>query len=177
MAGWIDSKNILKWVKEDNEDLRNWLAYRYSSYVEYFKSESATLNSFIRFEVKGYSHNEDTQKLEVQRIHKAWKSHERGLKNFSNKVCKLQLEVSKSARSKLQTLSKADGISQSKYIEKLIAFAKKNPQLISKGTMVATPPVLKNRLYSDGNSENKSINDKLSMIDDKITRLLNAWDE
>ncbi|WP_350669505.1 hypothetical protein [Pseudoalteromonas sp. 43-MNA-CIBAN-0464] len=167
----------MKWVKEDNEDLRNWLAYRFSNYAEYFKSENASLNGFIRYEVKGCSSNKDTQKVEVQRLHKAWKSYERGLKNASNKVCKLQLEVSKSARDKLKVLSNADKISQSKYIEKLINYARTNPKLISNDTTVKDAYVLKKRSYSDDNSENKVINDKLSMIDDKITRLLDTWGE
>ena len=44
-------------------------------------------------------------------------AYERGLKNTTNKVCKLQLEVTKSARDRLKFLSDADGLSQSKYIE------------------------------------------------------------
>ncbi|WP_096739798.1 hypothetical protein [Pseudoalteromonas atlantica] len=175
MTDWIDSKNILKWVKEDNEDLRNWLAYRFSSYAEYFKSENASLNSFIRYEVKGYSSNEDTQKVEVQRLHKAWKSYERGLKNTSNKVCKLQLEVSKSARDKLKALSDADEISQSKYIEKLINYARKNPKLISKGTKVQEQYELKKRTFADI-SEIKAMKEDISSIDAKVTRLLDAWE-
>ncbi|MDI4650523.1 MULTISPECIES: hypothetical protein [Pseudoalteromonas] len=176
MTGWIDSKNILKWVKEDNEDLRNWLAYRFSSYAEYFKSENASLNSFIRYEVKRYSSNEDTQKVEVQRLHKAWKSYERGLKNTSNKVCKLQLEVSKSARDKLKVLSDADEISQSKYIEKLINYARKNPKLISKDTKVQEPYKHKQRTFDDS-LDYKAIRENLSTIDAKVTRLLNAWED
>ncbi|NMF47343.1 hypothetical protein HHL01_03955 [Pseudoalteromonas arctica] len=181
MTDWIDSKNILKWVKEDNKDLHNWLAHRFSNYAEYFKSENASLNGFIRYEVKGYSSNKDTQKVEVQRLHKAWKSYERGLKNASNKVCKLQLEVTKSARDKLQLLSEADGISQSKYIEKLIIFAKKNPKVISKNTTLQASTSSKTRIFEGSSSgeqvDNKSINDKLSAIDDKITKLLCALGE
>lgn len=176
MTDWIDSKNILKWVKEDNEDLRNWLAYRYSSYVEYFKSENPTLNSFIRLVIKENSSNEDTQRIQLQKLHKAWKSYERGLKNTSNKVCKLQLEVSKSARDKLKALSDADEISQSKYIEKLINYARKNPKLISKDTKVQEQYELKKRTFEDS-TEIKAIREDLSTIDDKITRLLSALGE
>ncbi|WP_350586634.1 hypothetical protein [Pseudoalteromonas sp. RB2-MNA-CIBAN-0110] len=181
MVNWIDSKNILKWVEEGNQDLRHWLAYRFSSYAEYFKSEDATLNGFIRYEVKKCSANQDTQKIELQRLHKAWKSHERGLKNASNKVCKLQLEVSKSARDNLKKLSDADEISQSKYIEKLIVFAKKNPKVISKNTALQASTPSKagifERISSDEQMDNKSIKDKLSAIDDKVTKLLDAWGE
>lgn len=173
MTDWIDSNNILKWVKEDNEDLHNWLAYRYSSYVEYFKSENPTLNSFIRLMIKKNSSNEDTQRIQLQKLHKAWKSYERGLKNTSNKVCKLQLEVSKSARGKLQILSEADGISQSKYIEKLITYAHKNPKLISKNSKVQEQYKLNQRTFDDS-TEIKAIREDLSTIDDKITRLLSA---
>lgn len=179
MSDWIDSKNILKWVTEDNENLRKWLTSRFSSYVEYFKSENATLNNFIRFEVKKYSDNKDTQYLEVQRIHKAWKSHERGLKNISNKVCKLQLEVSKSARDKLKTLSAADEISQSKYIEKLINYARKNPKLISKDTKVQVPYKHKQRTFSDSSKtegvSTEFLEEKLTSIDEKISKLLEEW--
>ena len=175
MTDWIDSKNILKWVNEDNEDLRNWLAHRFSNYAEYFKSENASLNGFIRYEVKGYSSNEDTQKVEMQRLHKAWKSYERGLKNASNKVCKLQLEVTKSARDKLKTLSEVDELSQSKYIEKLINYAKKNPKLISEDTKVQESYKTKQRTFEDS-TEIKAIKEDLSSIDDKVTRLLDAWE-
>lgn len=176
MTDWIDSKNILKWVKEDNEDLRNWLAHRFSNYAEYFKSENPTLNSFIRLVIKKNSSNEDTQRIKLQKLHKAWKSYERGLKNASNEVCKLQLEVSKSARDKLKRLSAADEISQSKYIEKLINYAKKNPKLISKDTKVQEQYELKKRSFDDI-SEIKAMKEDLSSIDSKVTRLLDAWEE
>lgn len=176
MSDWIDSKNILKWVTEDNEDLRNWLASRFSNYVEYFKSENATLSNFIRSEVKNHSNNKDIQYLEVQRIQKAWKSHERSLKNAANNVCKLQLEVSKSARDKLKRLSAADEISQSKYIEKLINYARKNPKLISEDTKVQEPYKHKQRAFDDS-LDLKAIRENLSTIDGKITRLLDAWEE
>ena len=120
-----------------------------------------------------HSSNEDTQRIQLQKLHKAWKSYERGLKNTSNKVCKLQLEVSKSARGKLQILSEADGISQSKYIEKLITYAHKNPKLISKNSKVQEQYKLNQRTFDDS-TEIKAIREDLSTIDDKITRLLSA---
>ncbi|MBB1341103.1 MULTISPECIES: hypothetical protein [unclassified Pseudoalteromonas] len=176
MTDRIASKKILTWVNEDNEDLRKWLACRYDSYSSYFKSPDATLDSFIRDEIKRISDNEDSQKVSLDKLYKAWKSYERGLNNISNKVCKLQLEVSKSARDKLKTLSAADEISQSKYIEKLINYARKNPKLISKDTKVQEPYKHKQRTFDDS-LDLKAIRENLSTIDGKITRLLDAWEE
>jgi len=176
MTDWIDNKKILTWVKEDNEDLRNWLAWRYDSYNHYFKFPDSTLDSFIRDEIKRISdNNQDSQKVNLDKLYKAWKSYERGLKNTTNKVCKLQLEVTKSARDRLKFLSDADGLSQSKYIEKLIGYARNNPKLISEGTKVQEPYTLKQRTFDDS-SEIKAIRENLSTIDSKITRLLDVWE-
>lgn len=175
MTGWIYNKKILTWVKEDNEDLRNWLACRYDSYSNYFKFPDATLDSFIRDEIKRISDNQDSQKVNLDKLYKAWKSYERGLKNTSNKVCKLQLEVSRSARDKLKALSDTDEISQSKYIEKLINYARKNPKLISKDTKVQEQYELKKRTFDDI-SEIKAMKEDISSIDAKVTRLLDAWE-
>ena len=125
--------------------------------------------------IKKYSDNEDAQNLELQRIRKAWRSYERGLKNAANNVCKLQLEVTESARDKLKRLSAADEISQSKYIEKLINYAKKNPKLISKDTKVQEQYELKKRSFDDI-SEIKAMKEYLSSIDAKVTRLLDTWE-
>lgn len=176
MANWIDSKKILTWVKEDNEDLHNWLADRFPSYAEYFKSPGATLDSFIRKEIKRFGNDEYKHKNDMNTLYKDWKNHERALKNITNNVCKLQLEVSQTARDRLKVLSDADGLSQSKYIEKLINYARKNPKLISEDTKVKDQYELKKRAFDDS-SEIKAIRENLSTIDVKITRLLDAWDE
>lgn len=176
MVNWIDSKNILTWVKEDNEDLRNWLACRYDSFSSYFKSPGATLVSFIRNEIKGPDNNEYRHKNDINTLYKDWKNHERALKNITNNVCKLQLEVSQTARDRLKALSDADGLSQSKYIEKLINYAKKNPKLISEDTKVQESYKTKQRTFDDSSNIN-AIREDLSTIDDKITRLLSALGE
>ncbi|TMP55075.1 hypothetical protein [Pseudoalteromonas sp. S1612] len=176
MTDWIDSKKILTWVKEDNEDLRNWLACHFENYNNYFKYPDSTLDSFIRDEIKRISDNQDSQKVNLDKLYKAWKSHERGLKNTCNKIFKLQLEVSKSARDRLKALSDADDLSQSKYIEKLINYARKNPKLISEDTKMQEPYKLNQRTF-DNSAEIKAIRKGLSSIDVKITRLLDAREE
>ena len=98
------------------------------------------------------------------------------VKNITNNVCKLQLEVSQTARDRLKALSDADGLSQSKYIEKLINYAKKNPKLISEDTKVQESYKTKQRTFDDSSNIN-AIREDLSTIDDKITRLLSALGE
>lgn len=175
MVDWIDRKNIFKWVEEDNEAFLVWLAYRLEVSTSDLIAEGSDLKPYIRKIIRSNFSNDDSQEVAYRRLYKDWKNHEKVLKNNNNKICKVQLEISKSARDKLKALSDADEISQSKYIEKLINYARKNPKLISKDTKVQEQYELKKRTFDDI-SEIKAMKEDISSIDAKVTRLLDAWE-
>lgn len=174
MKNWIDSDNILKWVEEDNDEFRNWLGKYFNRTFLYYNSP--TLNAYIREEIKRISSDENVHKTEVNKLYKKWKNHEKQLINKTNNVGKLQLELPKKVCERLKSLSNADGISQSKYLEKLINFAHKNPKKISPNTKAQPSHEMKARSCFDNGSLNdansKILKEKLDSIDDKVTKLL-----
>ncbi|MBU76299.1 MAG: hypothetical protein CMK63_04800 [Pseudoalteromonadaceae bacterium] len=174
MGNWIDNKNILKWVEEDNHELSDWLKRYFDS--SNFYDNRRTLNTFIREEVKRISSDENAHKAEIYKLYKHWKNYEKKLNNKANNVGKLQLELPKRASDRLKVLSNADGVSQSKYLEKLINFAHKNPKQVSPNTKAQPPYELKTRSYCDSGSltdaNSKILKEKLDSIDEKVTKLL-----
>lgn len=175
MKNWIDSDNILKWVEEDNDEFRNWLGEYLGQPLLY--PPNLNLNAYIREEIKKNSWDENVHKTEVNKLYKRWKNHEKKLKNKTDNVGKLQTELPKKVCERLKVLSTADGTSQSKYLEKLINFAHKNPKKISPNTKAQPPYEMKTRSYYDNGSLNdansKILKEKLDSIDDKVTKLLN----
>lgn len=177
MSKWIESTNILKWVKSDDVQLKDFLIQE-GVIESSLLLEEVDIKALIRSYAKSTYRTEEEQKQFISALNKKFNYLKGKEKNKQEKISKIQLRISNANQQKLHRLSKEAEIDKSKFVENLIIYASSNPQLFfdEKLQQKLETSYIKNRKKELVKIDFKatSLDQKISTLEKKLTTLVTS---